>query len=110
MSSIKHIENSETVRSFGTSLRGTIEATYEELIEAFGEPTYSDTSSDGKVSTEWMLRFELASDMAVVATIYDWKMYDGGTACRSGEKFRWNVGGFSFRALELVEEVLDRIS
>ena len=109
MNNITNIENSQSVKTSGAALVGTIEATYEELIEAFGEPTYKELSGDGKVSTEWKLEFEHQDGKYVVATIYDWKMYDNGTACRSGEKFRWNVGGFNYEALELVEEELEGV-
>ena len=122
MNNISNIENSKSIKTSGSSLVGTIEATYEELIRAFGEPTYKEPSGDGKVSTEWKLEFEhkdvstewkLESERSdvkyVVATIYDWKMYDNGTACRSGEKFEWHVGGFNYEALELVEEELDGV-
>ena len=107
MNNIYSIENSKSIKTSGSSLVGTIEATYEELIRAFGEPTYKEPSGDGKVSTEWKLEFERSDVKYVVATIYDWKMYDNGTACRSGEKFEWHVGGFDYKALELVEKELD---
>ena len=99
-------KNNQSIKTSGSSLVGTIEATYEELIKAFGEPTYKEPSGDGKVSTEWKLEFEHEDTKYVVATIYDWKMYDNGTACRSGEKFEWHVGGFEYDALELVKEAL----
>ena len=109
MNNIYDIENSKSIKTSGSSLVGTIEATYEELIRAFGEPTYKEPSGDGKVSTEWVLEFEHQDGKYVVATIYDWKMYDNGKACRSGEKFKWHVGGFNYEALELVEEELDGV-
>ena len=107
MNIITDIKNSQSIKTSGSSLVGYVKATYEELIEAFGEPTYKEPSGDGKVSTEWKLEFELPDGQYVVATIYDWKMYDGGTACRSGEKFEWHVGGFNYDALELVKEELE---
>ncbi len=106
MNNITNIENSQSIKTSGSSLIGYVEATYEELIEAFGEPTYKEPFDGSKVSTEWNLEFEHQDGKYVVATIYDWKMYDGGTACRSGEKFEWHVGGFEYEALELVEEEL----
>ena len=38
-----------------TSLQGHVTATFQELVEAFGAPTYSEPSGDGKVNTEWEL-------------------------------------------------------
>ena len=51
-----------------SSLVGYVTATYDQLVEAFGEPTYSDWSGDYKVSTEWDLMLDL-----VEVRIYDWK-------------------------------------
>ena len=34
-----------------TSLQGHVTATFQELVEAFGAPTYSEPSGDGKVNT-----------------------------------------------------------
>tara|TARA_E500000318_G_scaffold46204_1_gene43597 strand:+ start:473 stop:826 length:354 start_codon:yes stop_codon:yes gene_type:complete len=106
MNNITDIENSQSIKTSGSSLIGYVEATYEELIKAFGEPTYKEPSGCGKVTTEWKLEFAHQDGKYVIATIYDWMMYDDGTACRSGEKFKWHVGGFDYEALELVEEAL----
>ena len=43
-----------TIMEF-TSLQGHVTATFQELVEAFGAPTYSEPSGDGKVNTEWEL-------------------------------------------------------
>src|SRR6056300_530935 len=96
----------QTVSS-GTSLVGYVEATYEELVYAFGEPTYDDPSADDKVSTEWNLKFyDEDWDREVIATIYDWKDYDGGKTSRSGKPYRWHVGGKIPAALWAVQEHL----
>jgi hypothetical protein len=108
MNNIINIRNSQSIKTSGSSLVGYVEATYEELIEVFGEPTYKEPSGDGKVTTEWNLEFETTDNTKpyVVGTIYDWKMHDDGAACRSGDVFKWNVGGFKYDALDLIEEQL----
>ena len=75
-----------------TSLQGHVTATFQELVEAFGAPTYSEPSGDGKVNTEWELI--LGTD-AVRATIYDWKDFDGGRRSRDGQPYDWHIGGKS---------------
>lgn len=87
----------------GTSLQGYMNATFDELIEEFGAPTYDEPSGDGKVDVEWCLRF----DDGTLATIYNWKDYDGGARCKSGESYRWHIGGKSFNA---VSHVIDLFS
>ena len=86
----------------GTSLQGYIEATYDDLVKAFGEPTFDSTKGDegDKVHTQWALEFEDEEDNLVVATIYDWKE-DSAYNSRVG-KYRWHIGGNSYDAVEAV--------
>jgi len=88
----------------GTSLQGYIEADYEDLVKAFGEPTFDSTKGDegDKVHTQWALEFEDEEDNLVVATIYDWKEENPYTS-RSG-KYRWHIGGNSYDAVEAVTD------
>ena len=110
MHNIVNIRNSQSIETTGSSLIGHITGTYNELIKVFGEPTYKENSADNKVSTEWNLEFELADNTTpyIIGTIYDWKRYDSGEACRGGDKFIWNVGGKSHKALELIQEKLGK--
>ena len=86
----------------GTSLKGTIEASFDELVETFGQPCLLDPpSSYEKVTTEWKLRFKNGT----VATIYDWKNY--GHVPPKDEKVTWHVGGFSSEALICVKNTLN---
>ena len=73
-----------------SGLVGYVEATYEELVEALGEP---DTDFD-KSTAHWTVE---APD-GTVATIYDWKTYSTPVG-----KYAWHIGGHSERALLLVE-------
>jgi len=91
-----------------TSLQGHVPATYQRLVEVFGEPTYLDPSDDGKVNTEWELTgYNLFGDPMPV-TIYDWKEYDGGQRSRSGLKYEWHIGGTDRTAVNYVLEMLNR--
>ena len=88
------------------SLQGYVKATYDEIVEALGEPTYDTPSGDGKVETEW--RWE-DSEYGVV-TIYDWKEFDGGATSRSGMSYRWHIGGNSGYAVDVVSNKLDKLA
>ena len=103
MNNITDIENSQSIKTNGSSLVGYVQATYEELCKAFGEPTYGEPSADGKVQKEWNLEFETADGNLTVATIYD---YCAGERGYLEPGYRWHVGGFNREALELVEEAL----
>ena len=80
-----------------TSLQGYVDATREQLVAVFGEP-HPIESSDGKVTTEWIIEF---ADKTI-ATIYDYKRYELG-APKSDELYEWHIGGHQRRALENVQ-------
>ena len=116
MNNIINVRNSQSINTSGTSLVGSsyLKATYDDLVKAFGEPTYSDPyagpgeyEGDGKVTTEWTLEFETTDNENpyVIATIYDWKTYDP-SICREGV-FDWHVGGFSYDAFDAVKAYLE---
>jgi hypothetical protein len=64
----------------GTSLQGYVPATYEQLVERFGQPE----GGGDKTTVEWMLQFEDGT----VATIYDWKEYETPMGM-----YHWHIGG-----------------
>ena len=109
MSKIINVRNSKSINTSGTSLIGSsyLKASYDDLVKAFGEPTYYEPSDDGKVTTEWTLEFETTDNENpyVTATIYDWKTYDF-SICRKGI-FNSHVGGFSYDAFDAVKAYLD---
>jgi hypothetical protein len=63
------IINSTDINVNGTSKQSTFRATYWELVEAFGCPTYRGPEYlDDKLNVEWVLQVD-----GEPATIYDWK-------------------------------------
>ena len=90
----------------GSSLRGHINTTYVELVEAFGEPNIlnAESSGDDKVHNEWGVRF-FDGDDDIYATIYDWKD-SGPYDSRIGE-YRWHIGGKQVEALWCVMDALN---
>jgi len=85
MKNFKVLSNKETASS-GTSLQGYINATYSQLLEALGEPTYNEPSGDDKVQVEWVVEFN-----DNFFTIYDWKT--GSREYTENELTMFNVGG-----------------
>lgn len=73
----------------GSSLKGYINATYYQLIETLGEPTYNEPSGDEKTQMEWVVEFE-----GNIFTIYDWKTYSRNYT--ENELTRFNVGGKTY--------------
>lgn len=93
--------NQKSLKQNFTSLQGYVDATRAQLVEVFGEPEPIE-SSDGKVTTEWIIEFEDKT----VATIYDWRRHELG-APTDDELYSWHIGGHKHRALELVEATWD---
>jgi len=95
----------------GTHLQGNVGATYQELVEVFGEPIRYDsdgtTHMSNKVDAEWRITFEDGTK----ATIYNYKNglnYLGAEGKRVSQIMMWNVGGYSERAVTLVnDEVIE---
>ena len=79
-----------------TSLMGYINATYDELVNAFGEPQFGPNESGRKTTCEWCLKF----NDDTIATIYDWK-----TEFTPQEEYEWHIGGHTENAVSVVKEV-----
>ena len=78
----------------GTHLVGTVNTTYDELVQCFGEP---DLYNGDKTNVEWCLEFADGT----VATIYDWKMPEVPYGY-----YDWHIGGKSYLAVERVQDAM----
>ena len=87
--------NDQNISANGTCLRGYLDGPGNKIVEQFGEPLLG--YPDDKVEFEWIL---LVDDEPV--TIYAWKNYGEKSF---GEISRWNVGGKSKRAVELLSDL-----
>jgi hypothetical protein len=85
----------------GTSLRGYITATRDELQTAFGTP--GDGDGGYKFFFDWSIQIQTKDGAAITATIYDWKYEQVFPA---GEKIEWNIGGYSNKAVDAVSLAL----
>ena len=100
----------------GSSLRGHIYATYQSLVEVFGEPNILNAEEGDKVWNEWGIEFRVPVEDdgmgdvddydTIHATIYDWKEQDAYDS-HYGE-YRWHIGGMNHRGIELIYEALGR--
>ena len=95
----------QSINTNGTCLQGQIAANYDDLVRAFGAPLAGD---DYKTDVEWAVQVN-----GTVATVYNWKngpAYCGPDATPVEQITRWNVGGRSHAAVELVERLLGKIA
>ena len=84
----------------GTSFHSaTINASVNQLINTFSEPTNQYNTGEDKVNFEWVLE----TDEGDVFTLYDWKE---GRPLSSDETIEWHIGTHSKDvAWEVKEEV-----
>jgi hypothetical protein len=87
----------ENANETGTSLQGYINATYSQLLEVLGKPTYNKPSGDDKVQVEWVVEFN-----DNFFTIYDWKT--GSREYTENELAMFNVGG-TIPAYDFINEL-----
>lgn len=95
------IVNKPSIHTNGTYLVGSVTTSYPTLVNILGEEHGYD--EDVKTQCNWNIEGELDGEK-VVATIYDWKQY----GVKKEHIIRWNVGGYSHKALELVKTILNQ--
>lgn len=85
----------------GTSYRGYVWATREDLFELFGNPPFACSGNQGdKVSLEWILSVTCDDGTKMIATIYDWK--DSNWRYPRNKEYRWHVGGHRAEAWDVI--------
>lgn len=104
MNFVTHNQREESLNeSNGSSLVGTVDASYKEICALFGKPMRYE---EGKVDVMWVVVF---SD-DTVATIYNWKdgkAYLGEKGADVKDITEWCIGGFSPSAPILVQLTLE---
>jgi hypothetical protein len=96
----------DTVASFeptddfvnGSHMLGYIRASYDHLVELFGEPNGSETD---KTHNSWDIEFTIYDkkgnvEDTVYCNLYDWKEVDHTISQRG--KYDWHIGGVDPRA------------
>ncbi len=86
MSLLKVYDEMDAPNTSGSSLKGYVNATYSQLVDLLGQPTFDEPSGDDKTQVEWVVGF--GDD---VFTIYDWKTYDRNYT--ENELVQFHVGG-----------------
>jgi hypothetical protein len=92
--------NEKDINISGTSLVEEIDASYEKLVEKFGDPDEGDAY---KVDAMWKIEFEDGK----VATIYnykDGKNYNGDEGLETTKIRDWYIGGYD--NTDVVERIL----
>ena len=90
-----------------SSLRGCIEVSYADLVQAFGEPM-SYGFDDYKSDAEWNIAFEDGTRVS----IYNYKdgiNYCGEQGTPTEQITDWHIGGFNEKAVQRVNEVLEEV-
>jgi hypothetical protein len=80
------LEDQVKGKTTGSSLKGYINCTYQDLVRVLGEPTYPEASGDNKTQKEWVVEYN-----GEVFTVYDWKTYDEEYTMNELDQF--HIGG-----------------
>lgn len=99
MTRVMEFKKAEREKICGTSWRGDIDISYDELVNVLGEP---HTNGDGyKVDAEWLIEF----GNGTVASIYnykDGKNYNGDVGTETKDIRAWHIGGKTEESATLV--------
>tara|TARA_R110000803_G_scaffold48982_1_gene101861 strand:- start:510 stop:824 length:315 start_codon:yes stop_codon:yes gene_type:complete len=90
----------------GTSLSGYINATYQELIDALGEPTFNEESGEDKTQVEWIVCLGTFGDKNVF-TIYDWKTYSRDYTENKLDRFNVGGKGYAGEVISHIESLIN---
>ena len=103
-------ENDEYANINGTCYQGVIKTTYDQLVDIFGKPTYTEADPYEKVNAEWTIQTKVIEknaeyeddDFYKVFTIYNWK--DGYIPT---EEYEWHIGGHDYEAKEIADAIFE---
>ena len=94
--------------SVSTALSGYVKATYSELLEVLGQPTYDLNDGLDKTNFEWFVLFK-----GQIFSIYDWKCTP---AYSLQSRYEWHIGSEWRKNTglnstdEFIQELNERIS
>lgn len=95
----------------GTSYHNVdVRATYNDLVRALGQPTYSEASEDGKVNVEWWGYVEDNQGVKVPNsewTLYDWKESENPKD-NPTEIYEWHIGAKGSISADNVQDLTVR--
>tara|TARA_Y100000310_G_scaffold136044_1_gene134964 strand:+ start:678 stop:1067 length:390 start_codon:yes stop_codon:yes gene_type:complete len=95
--------NETQIDVIGTSLMGSINLNYHDIVKKLGKPSKSDGY---KIDAEWNIEFKDGT----VATLYNWKNgrnYCGDDGLDTVEIAEWHIGGKSKDALQQVQDLFE---
>ena len=102
-------ENDEYTSVNGTCYQGVIKTTYDQLVEIFGKPTYTEADPYEKVNAEWIIESKVVNKdeddddyFYKPFTIYNWKIGYIPT-----EEYEWHIGGHDFEAKEIADAIFE---
>ena len=102
-------ENDDLLNTNGFHYVGVIKTTYDQLVEIFGKPTFTDADPYEKVNAEWTIQSTVVEKdedpddyFYKGFTIYNWK-----TGYIPTEEYEWHIGGHDFEAKEIADAIFE---
>jgi len=99
---IKFENMDDTTYLTGSSLKGSIFASFNELKEIFGQPAFEGKGD--KITTEWVIRWENEDDEFGYFSLYDWRYSRDFNDDYS--RIEWNIGGKSFDDWSAADDII----
>ncbi len=84
----------------GTSFKGYVLATYQDLVDTFGSPT--NNGDNHKVDAEWIV--QTPHGIATVYNYKDGKAYLGESGLNAEQICEWHVGGKTLESYHWVKK------
>ena len=98
---MKKLSKKESSQAIGTSMQGTMNTSYSNIVSKFGSPTFPH--GDGyKTDAEWTLK-----DKGHVITIYNFKgghNYLGGRGKDTTKIRDWHIGGSTGKVIDIIRK------
>ena len=89
----------------GTSRKGDINASFADLKELLGEPTFEGKGD--KITTEWVVNWkDDHNDERGIFTLYDW--HYARNFGNDYEVIQWNIGGNNYNDVLAVDALLEK--
>ena len=102
-------ENDDLLNTNGFHYVGVIKTTYDQLVEIFGKPTFTDADPYEKVNAEWTIQSTVVEKdedpddyFYKGFTIYNWK-----TGYIPTEEYEWHIGGDDAEAKEIADAIFE---
>ena len=102
-------ENDDALNTNGFHYISSITTTYDQLVEIFGKPTYTDADPYEKVNAEWIIESQVVEKNEDPDDYFykGFTIYNQKTGYIPAEEYEWHVGGHDYEAHEIASAIFE---